>query len=98
MKIFEDISMGIPILLYNNYVIDMSKFIHHHPGSSEVMNRNIGTNISLLMEGYMKITGVNHRHSNHASKLVRSMIIGKMEEKYDIQMPLSMKTKHPFEL
>ena len=97
-EIFEEIETGQPILLYNNYVIHIAGFINKHPGSSELITRNIGLNISLVMEGYIKVVGMTHRHSNLALGMLRKMIVGKMVENWQIQIPLSLETKHPFEL
>lgn len=97
-ELFQEIAAGLPILLYNNYVIDVSGFIKKHPGSSELMRRNIGTNVSLVMEGYFAIAGMHHRHSNLAMKILRTMILGKLIENYQVQIPLSLETTHPFEL
>ena len=51
-EIFDEIENKRNIILYNNYVADLSGFMNRHPGSRELITRNLGCNISLVLEGY----------------------------------------------
>ena len=62
----------------------MSGFINKHPGSRELITRNLGCNVSLVLEGYSSTAEINHRHSNVAFEILRNSIIGKMVENYQI--------------
>lgn len=71
-------------MLYNNYVLNLEKFAEDHPGSSELLTRNLGCNVALVMEGYSSTANIYHKHSNVAYEILRRSIEGKMIENYQI--------------
>ena len=97
-EVFQEIKNGSPLLIYKNYIIDATVFRRKHPGSFELITRAIGTNISLVLEGHSKVGDVRHMHSKIAKNLLNGMIVAKLHEDFEIQIPLSMEIKRPYEL
>ena len=95
-EIFQMIERGRYILMYNNFVLDVTELSKNHPGSREVLKQRIGTNISLVLEGHYLNHGELNTHSNIAFRFVRRSVIGKIIENSALQVPLRKELKNNF--
>jgi len=87
-EVFEYVNNGRVILLYNQYVLDVTHGVSSHPGSSILLLCSIGNLITLQFQGYKKICGILSPHSNYSVTSMRKFIIGRVLEEYNIQIPL----------
>ena len=55
--------------IYNNYVLDLTRIIGHHPGGSFVLRKNIGRDIGKFIYGAYSVEPSRmrpHTHSQYA--------------------------------
>ena len=90
------IDKGLYILLYNNYVLDVTELSMSHPGSNEVLKWSRGTNVSLILEGHYLSQGGLNSHSNIAFRLIRNSVIGRINDNSYLKVPLTQELKTDF--
>ena len=68
------------MVILDDMVLDISKFIYLHPGGQFSLKHNIGRDISKFFHGGYSLENIkqvkNHLHSSDARRIVNSLIIG----------------------
>ena len=84
----KQISEGKDLVLLDNMVLDVSKFIFHHPGGKFLLKHNVGRDISKFFYGAYALEGhangqpqKGHLHSSYARKIVNTLILAKFDSK-----------------
>ena len=76
------------LVLLDDMVIDISKFINKHPGGKFMLEQNIGRDISKYFYGGYALEGnlkrnknppTGHNHSNYARKIISDLAIARIE-------------------
>ena len=79
------VGSGEKLVLLDDKVLDVGKFMWNHPGGTFLIQHNIGRDISkFFYGGYHLENGPGlkpYTHSNDARKAVNSLIIATLEEK-----------------
>ena len=79
------IKSGLKLVILDDMVLDISKFIFLHPGGQFSLSQNIGRDISKYFHGGYSLENrdlvKNHMHSSDARRIVNSLIIGRLIEK-----------------
>jgi hypothetical protein len=72
---------GEQLAIFNDYVIDLSKFKSNHPGGTFVIHHNIGRDVSKFFYGgySMDINSQPHFHTNIARIVMNSLIVAKLQ-------------------
>ncbi|CDW75650.1 cytochrome b5-like heme steroid binding domain containing protein [Stylonychia lemnae] len=81
------IQEGRKLVILDDLIIDVAKYIFDHPGGPQVLDGNIGRDISKFFYGgyqYENFSGKqdNHAHSDSANLVVASLTIGRLEKNY----------------
>ena len=80
----ERVRNGEKLVIFDEYVLDVSKFIEYHPGGRFVLTHNIGRDISKFFYGGYSLDGnlrrpnkptKGHVHSNYARRIVNECIV-----------------------
>ena len=78
---------GIPLLLLDNLVLNVSEFINQHPGGRFLIRHHIGQDISKYFYGGYGLEGnmgtspaKGHLHSQVAKMIVNDIIVAIYEE------------------
>ena len=72
---------GEQLVTLENFVVDVSSFMKHHPGGEFVFKQNIGRDITKYFFGGQALEPRKvspHQHSNAAKRILKSLIIGKL--------------------
>jgi len=70
------------LVYWNEFVLDLSTFIHTHPGGEEVYRKAIGNDITPYINGLKTIEGVDHtihKHSKHAFRTIMKLVVAKVD-------------------
>lgn len=71
------------MVIIDNYVLNVTKFLDEHPGGRFSIEHNIGRDISKYFYGGYALENTkkvdNHTHSSDARRIVNSLIVGKLE-------------------
>lgn len=59
-------------IIVNGYIIDVSNFMHKHPGGWEILKINIGNDVSEEFKGAI------YKHTNNAFNILKTLIVGKI--------------------
>jgi hypothetical protein len=70
---------GSELSIIDGYVVDISAFIEHHPGGSNVLKFAVGSDVTPYFTGALEIFSQRHRHSSNALKALRSLVKWKLE-------------------
>ncbi|CAI2386298.1 unnamed protein product [Moneuplotes crassus] len=75
------VNNGKQLVLFNDYVLNISPFIEEHPGSTYVLIENLGKDIGKYFYGaYSMSPGVDpHTHSRYAADLMEEFVMGKLK-------------------
>lgn len=78
------VQKGHYLLILDNVVIDIERWIDYHPGGSFYLNNNIGKDITKFFNGGYLVDGnmggkpaQGHKHSNAARLTVNSLAIAR---------------------
>ena len=77
----ERIENGEMLVTLEDFVVDVSGFIRHHPGGEFVLKHNIGRDVTKYFFGGQALEHQNvscHQHSNGAKRILKGLIIGKL--------------------
>lgn len=78
------------MVLLDDLVLNVTKFMDEHPGGKFSIQHNIGRDISKFFYGGYALENQKsvpaHTHSNDARKIVNSLIIGRLESSAPVQM------------
>ena len=70
---------GEKLVILDNMVLDISKFMEEHPGGRFSLEHNVGEDISKFFYGGYSLENQNkvteHTHSNDARKIVNTLIV-----------------------
>ena len=80
------IKQGHKLVILDDLVLDVTKFMSNHPGGQFVVETNVGRDISKFFYGGYQLENYTsmstyHTHSNVARLVVNSLIIGRLEKK-----------------
>lgn len=79
------VAAGEELMILDDLVLDVSKYLTEHPGGKFVVHHNIGRDISkFFYGGYVLENGTGQKpytHSNVARNIVNSLAIGRLEQK-----------------
>ena len=74
---------GELLVILDDYVLDLKRYINEHPGGRFSLEHNIGGDVSKYFYGAYSLENedvvATHTHSSDARKVVNKMIIGKLE-------------------
>eukprot|EP00347_Sterkiella_histriomuscorum_P018114 403346733 len=82
----QRIKQGHKLVILDDLVLDVTKFMSNHPGGQFVIEANVGRDISKFFYGGYQLENYTsmstyHTHSNVARLVVNSLIIGRLEKK-----------------
>jgi len=79
----NQLKAGKKLVILNDMVLDITKFINYHPGGKFVLNINSGRDISKFFYGGYCLEGNGaggpahgYNHSNYAKMIVNSLVVG----------------------
>jgi len=79
-QIDKGVAAGMPLLIFDNLVLNLNGYDVLHPGGRFVLRHNFGRDISKFFNGgYSLIQGKGvtpHQHSAHALEILKSLIVG----------------------
>lgn len=68
------------MVILDDMVLDVEKFMYDHPGGTFNINNNIGRDVSKFFHGGYSLENVkavvHHTHSNNARSIVEKLAIG----------------------
>ena len=77
---------GEQLVVLDDMVLDISKFIAHHPGGKFALQHNIGQDVSKFFYGGYNLDGnlggapaPGHKHSNYARKIVNKIVVAQLD-------------------
>ena len=74
---------GEQLVILDEYVLDISKFMYEHPGGTFSLKHNVGRDISKFFHGGYSLEILKkvpeHRHGNDARRICNSLIIGHLQ-------------------
>jgi len=87
----KNIADGKQYVMLDEYVLDVNKFIHHHPGGEWLLKHNIGRDISKFFYGGYNLDGnlgvrmpaPGHIHTNFARKVANDLIIATISQRFE---------------
>lgn len=81
----QQVKFGRKLVLLDDFVLDVSKFLDEHPGGRFSLEHNIGRDVSKFFHGGYALENLPgfemkvHTHSRDARRVVNSLIIGRLE-------------------
>lgn len=79
-QIDKGVAAGIPLLIFDNLVLNLNGYDKLHPGGKFFLRQNLGRDISKFFNGgYSLVQGPGikpHHHSAHALTILQSLIVG----------------------
>lgn len=79
-QIDKGVAAGIPLLMFDNLVLNTAGFERIHPGGKFALQQNYGRDISKFFNGgYSLVQGPGikpHHHSAHALKILKDLVVG----------------------
>jgi len=91
----EQLLVGKKLVVLDDLVLDMTKYIDYHPGGKFVLNVNNGRDISKFFYGGYALEGNDgnapaegYNHSNYAKMIVDSLIVGRYQSETEPQTVL----------
>ena len=83
-QIDKGVEAGLPLLIFDNLVLNLNGYEKLHPGGKFVFKQNFGRDISKFFNGGYSLVqskGVKpHHHSAHALKILKGLIVGVLQE------------------
>lgn len=84
------IRSGQELVIIDDMVIDVSRFMLQHPGGQFSLRQNIGRDVSKYFHGGYSMENIskvdNHRHSRDAQMIVNALTIGRYVDKAETKM------------
>lgn len=81
---------GDKLVIIDDFVVDVSRFIFTHPGGEFSLNHNIGRDVSKYFHGGYSLENINPvknwRHSSDARMIVNSLIIGRFIDEAPVKI------------
>lgn len=82
---------GHKLVILDDLILDVSKFILLHPGGQFSLRQNIGRDVSKFFHGGYSLENINdpvknHKHSRDARTIVNSLIIGKFVDEAPVKV------------
>ena len=79
-QIDKGVAAGIPLLIFDNLILNLNGYEKLHPGGKFVLKQNFGRDISKFFNGgysLMQGPGIKpHHHSAHALSILKGLIVG----------------------
>lgn len=89
-KFLSKVKKGEELVILDDYILDISKFMDYHPGGRFSIQHNIGRDISRFFHGCYALENFkkvpNHTHTSDARKIVNQFIIGRLENLSDSKL------------
>mmetsp|Transcript_5710 Transcript_5710/g.13451 ORF Transcript_5710/g.13451 Transcript_5710/m.13451 type:complete len:1254 (+) Transcript_5710:47-3808(+) len=86
-KFLELVKLGSPLCIIDGRVLDLTGFLEHHPGGSDMLENIAGTEITDEVKGLRAIEGFRHKHSYIAVQKMRTLIVGILVDEADDKVP-----------
>ena len=71
---------GHSLTVIDGYVVDLTSFIHIHPGGTNVLKFAIGSDVTQYFIGELDVNGIRHTHDVHAVRVLKTLIKAKLEK------------------
>lgn len=90
----KDIANGRQLILLDNLVLDVSEFIHHHPGGKFAIRHLVGTDVSKFffggysLENNLTQIARGHKHSAYAKLIVNQLAIAIYESDIEVNVEI----------
>lgn len=79
------ITKGEKLVILDDLVLNVAKFMSNHPGGAFLISQNIGRDVAKFFYGGYILDNYKgskpYTHSNIARKTVNSLIVGRLEQK-----------------
>lgn len=91
MDEFEQmITAGRKVVILDDMVLDVAKFMGGHPGGKFALQHNVGRDVSKFFHGGYALENIdkvaNHLHSTDARRAVNSLIIGRLVDEAPVKL------------
>mmetsp|Transcript_4732 Transcript_4732/g.8088 ORF Transcript_4732/g.8088 Transcript_4732/m.8088 type:complete len:112 (+) Transcript_4732:519-854(+) len=74
---------GEKLVVLDDMVLDVTKFLDEHPGGKFSLENNIGRDVSKFFHGGYSLEVMkkvaNHTHSSDARKIVNKLVVGRLQ-------------------
>lgn len=76
------VARGRKYVIFDNFIIDVEKFIGEHPGGSVMISHHIGRDIGKYIYGAYSLEKytMRHKHSYFAVKVMTSLAVARLED------------------
>ncbi len=84
----EDLSrLNKNYVLYENYIVDVTEFMYHHPGGQNLIKENLKQDVTRFINGSVSLNSnyIPHTHSYLANKhILEKLTIGILKENHQL--------------
>jgi len=84
------IAAGRKVVILDDMVLDVAKFMGGHPGGTFALEHNVGRDVSKFFHGGYALENIdkvsNHTHSTDARRAVNSLIIGRLVDEAPVRI------------
>ena len=88
-KLEFEVEIGTPLVVFDQFILNVGWFEKIHPGGRFTLSKNYGRDISkFYYGGYVLVNGkgiMAYMHSAPALEVVKSMVVGTMENQQDVR-------------